>query len=296
MLGGTIDIVIPALGGAVLAALCYGTATVLQAVGVRRLAGAPAGARLSARLARATPYAAGLALDGAGFLASLAAFHSLPLFVVESVVASSVAVTALLSVAFLGARLRGPEVVGLVVVAAGLVALAVSATSGPADALAGGLAWWPLAGVALVGLVAAPVLLGDRRSARPGPAAPLTSGAAVVLLAVAAGLGFSGVGVAARVLALPHPWWRLVADPVAWALVAYAALSMLFYALALVHGSVTVVAALTFGVETVVPATIGLLWLGDRVRPGFAVVALAGFVATVAGCVALAGKAEVVER
>lgn len=288
---------IAALVGALLAALCYGTATVLQAVGVRRLAGAPAGARLSERLARATPYAAGLALDGAGFLASLAAFHSLPLFVVESVVASSVAVTALLSVAFLGARLRRAEVVGLVVVGAGLVALALSATSGPARGLSGTAGWLPLAGVALVGLVAAPTLVGGPgpRSTR-GSAARSTAGPTVVLLAVAAGLGFGGVGVTARVLALPHPWWRLVEDPVAWALVAYAALSIVLYALALVHGSVTVVAALTFGVETVVPAAIGLLWLGDRVRPGFVLVALTGFAATVAGCIALAGKAEVVER
>jgi len=64
------------------------------------------------------------------------------------------------------------------------------------------------------------------------------------------------------------------------------------YAAALQRGRVTMVAAITFGVETVVPALIGLALLGDRARPGFAPVAAAGFVVTVAAALALARLAE----
>lgn len=287
------------LVGALAAAVCYGAATVLQAVGVRRLASSPPGSGLLVRATRAVPYAAGLALDGLGFLASLASLRSLPLFVVESAVASSVAVTALLAVAFLGARLGRTEVVALVVIGVGLIALAASATSGPGLTLSDAGAWLLLVGVLVPVLLAlpVPVLAGQARRTPASPAARSRGvNPCVILLAVAAGLGFGGVGIAARVLQIPNSWWHLIADPVAWSLAAYAVVSLSCYALALARGSVTVVAALTFTVETVVPAGIGLAWLGDRVRPGFAMLAFLGFVATVGGCVALAGRAELIEQ
>jgi len=104
--------------GALLAALAYGAATVLQAVGVRRVAALPPGTALRDRARTGWPYAVGLALDALGFLASVAALRTLPLFLVESAVASSVAVTAVLSVVVLGVRLRTAEVVALMVVVA----------------------------------------------------------------------------------------------------------------------------------------------------------------------------------
>jgi hypothetical protein len=57
---------------------------------------------------------------------------------------------------------------------------------------------------------------------------------------------------------------------------------------ALQRGSVTSATAVMFAVETVVPAGIGLVFLGDATRPGFAVVAALGFVLTIAGTLALA--------
>src|SRR3954447_3424518 len=87
------------LVGAFAAAVAYGAATVLQAVGARR-AGPAAGpdAHLMLRLLRSLPSLAGLGLDVVGFGLSLAALRSQPLFVVQAIVASSLAVTALLVV------------------------------------------------------------------------------------------------------------------------------------------------------------------------------------------------------
>jgi drug/metabolite transporter (DMT)-like permease len=255
------------------AAFLYGAGTVLQAVGLRRAAGTVAGTRWS-RLWAARLYGVGLGLDGLGFLASIVALRDLPLFVVESVIASSVAVTAVLAVLFLGVRLSGAEVAALAAVAAGLVLLALGGAEGPGVALEPWSAWLLLA---LVAPVLALGLLASRLRDSSGPP----------LLAVTAGLGFAGVGVAARVLAIPQEWWRLLLDPVPWALLLYAVTALVAFGLALHKGSVTTTTAITFAVETVIPAIIGLAWLGDRVRPGMEAAALLGFCLTLGGSILL---------
>jgi hypothetical protein len=259
------------------AAALYGGGTILQAVGVRRAAAAE-GAALWARARAGRLYVVGLLLDGVGFLASLIALRTLPLFVVESAIASSVAITAVLAVLFLGVRLSRREVVALAGVGVGLVALAVSARVGTAAPLSRPASWLLLGStVPVAGLGA--VALRLRAS----------TGAAV--LAATAGMGFGGVGIAARVVAVPADLWRVVLDPVAWALVAFSAIAIPAYGFALQRGAVTTVAAVTFAVETVVPAAIGLLWLGDGVRAGEGPVAALGFVLTLVGSIALARHA-----
>ena len=262
---------------ALAAAFLYGGGTILQSVGVRRAAAA-GGEGVWARLRAGRLFGLGLLLDGVGFLASLLALRTLPLFVVESALASSVAITAVLAVLFLGARLRRREVGALVAVGIGLVALAVGARVGAAVPLTG-LAPWLLLGsvVPLAGLGVVAVRLGGSA----GPA----------LLAATAGLGFGGVGIAARVVVVPPAPWRLLLDPVSWAVVAFSVIAIPAYGAALQRGAVTTVAAVTFAAETVVPAAIGLVWLGDGVRPGAAPVAALGFVLTLAGSIALARHA-----
>lgn len=262
-----------ALVGAFGAAVLYGVGTVLQAEGLRRSARSHA-TTLWGRIEAGWLYGVGLALDGAGFLASLAALRSLPLFIVESAVASSVAVTAILAALFLGGKLDRPTVIALIVVGIGLVGLAAGAVEGPAKTLSGTAAW-------LVLILAVPVLalgfVGFRLAGAQG----------VALLATVAGLGFGGAGVAARTLNLDNGW-KVLSDPVAWALVVYGVLALAAFGLALQRGSVTVVAAITFSIETVVPAAVGLIWLGDQVREGLVWLTVLGFVFTLGGSVRLA--------
>ena len=49
---------------------------------------------------------------------------------------------------------------------------------------------------------------------------------------------------------------------------------------------------ITFAVETSVPSVLGLIFLGDAVRPHLHAVAIVGFAATLAGCVSLARLAD----
>ena len=52
------------------------------------------------------------------------------------------------------------------------------------------------------------------------------------------------------------------------------------------------ITAITFAVETVVPAVIGYLVLGDRARPGFLPVAVLGLLVTLGAAIALARYSE----
>ena len=267
--------------GAFGCAVAYGIATVLQAVATRRVEVADGfDPRLLVRLARSGPYLASMALDGLGFAAVVLALRTLPLFLVQAAVASSVGVTALIASRLLGVRLGRREVAALWGMGAGLLLLAVSARPEEATPLAVAGQWAVLGGlVPLAGLVA----VAARRPADQ----------ACLVLSATAGLGFGGVGIAARVLPVPHPWWHVAASPVPWALAGYAVIALYCYAAALQRGQVTSVAAVTFAVETVVPALVGLALLGDRSRAGFAPIAGAGFVVTLVAAVALARLAEV---
>lgn len=266
--------------GALAAAISYGIASVLQAVAARRTApsvGLDPG--LLVRLGSQLPYLAGLGLDLVGFLASLLALRRLPLFFVQSAIAGSVGVTAAVAVAVLGIRLQRRELAALAGLGIGLLLLAVSAQPDSGTPLPSPARWGLLAGVGLL------VGYGVALARVPG-----TPGAAG--LAVGAGLGFAGVGIAARTQVVPDPLWRLVADPLTWSIAGYGVLSVLLFGTALQRGSVTTASALTFSVETVVPAVVGLVLLGDRPRPGFAPVALTGFALTLAGALLLARYAE----
>ena len=198
----------------------------------------------------------------------------LPLFLVQAAVASSIGVTAVLAAA-IGARLVRRDIVSLMVLGAGLLLLAISAQPDQGTPLTLEVRWGLLASVLVLGAAGAVVARRAGRSSAPA-------------LAVLAGLAFTVVAVAARSLTVPTPLWHSLADPGLWAILALGGLGMLLFTTALQRGSVTSTTALMFAVETVVPAGIGLIFLGDTTRPGYAAVAAAGFVLTIAGTVGLA--------
>ena len=263
------------LACALFAALAYGSASVLQGVAARRAeSGSGLDPRLILRLARSVPYVTGVSLDLAAFVASLVALRTLPLFLVQSVVASSVGVTAVIA-AVVGVRLRGREIASLIVLGAGLLLLASSAQPEHGTPLALGLRWGLLASVVVLGAAGSLAARHTGRSSAPA-------------LAVLAGLAFTVVAVSARSLTVPSPLWHGLADPGVWAILTHGAVGMLLFSTALQRGSVTTTTALTFAVDTVIPAGIGLGFLGDTTRPGYAPIAAVGFVLTITGALTLA--------
>lgn len=256
---------------AVVATLASGSGSVLESMGVRR-AGAYGGRAADlVHLWRQPLYFAGLAIDLFGFGLAAAALQRLPLFLVQAMLAFSVGVTAILS-AFLGARLAPMGWTALALGAVGLAMLGASADLGPANVLP--LGWRfvlllmpiPIAGVAVL-------------ARRKGGAWTAQ------LLAFGAGLGFCVVGVAARTLVLPDPFWRVVLDPSVWALATNGCAAAVLFAMSLQRSGATAVTAIMFTTSTALSSLIGVAYLDDRVRPGFAVVAVIGFCCAVVGSV-----------
>lgn len=259
---------------AVLAAVATGSGSVLESIGVRR-AGAYGGtSRQLIGLRRQWIYFAGLSVDTLGFVFAVAALQWLPLFLVQTVLAFSVGITAALS-AFMGTRLAPAGWVALGVGAAGLVLLGVSAVPAPARTLEP--EWrWLLVGLALP--VVAIAWYAKRRS----------RGWTAGVLALAAGLGFSTVGVAARTLHIPDSVWQTLVEPSVWAIIVNALAATVVFAMALQVGRPTGVTAIMYTTKTAVASLVGLVYLDDEVRAGFGALAVIGFAAAIGGAIAAA--------
>lgn len=264
------------------ASVCYGTATVFQAVAARAAAGQGEGASrpgvdaaLFVRAVRQWRYLLGLALDGAGFLLQVVALRLIPIYAVGAALAASLAVTAVLATRVLAVRLSRTEWGAVAVVCAGLAMLGFA--SGP-EGRATAPPWleWALLGTA------AAVLLGGAAAGRlPGRSRAL-------VLGVCAGLGFGVPEVAVRLLDRPS-----LTDPALYALLLGGAAAFLLLTSAFAHGFVTTATAGMVLAETIAPAVVGVVWLGDRTREGLAWLAVLGFAVSVAGALALARFGEV---
>lgn len=265
------------LTAAFAAALAFGVAAVLQGVAVARVAPTGSGVdpRLLLRLLREAPFVITVLLNLLGFALHVVALQELPLFLVQVVLASAVAVTAVLSVAFLRTPLSAKQWGAVLAVCAGLGLLAMSAESGKAAEAGTGLR------LGLLGAVVAVALLGASAGRVGGP-----PGAA--LLGLVAGTGFGIVAVAARLLPPGLVPGEVLRDPALLVLGLAGATAFLLYATAMQHGSVTLATATLVVTQTAVPAALGLALLGDRVRPGTAPLAVVGFLLALGGATALA--------
>ncbi|SDJ47436.1 hypothetical protein SAMN04488074_102149 [Lentzea albidocapillata subsp. violacea] len=259
---------------AVLATLASGSGSVLASTGVRR-AGAYGGTSLDLiALRRQWLYFLGLGVDLLGFAFAAAALHRLPLFLVQSMLAFSVGVTATISV-FLGSRLGTPGWGALGVGAAGLILLGVSADPGPAQTLPPQWRWV----LVFMAVPVAAIALYARHHHHVW---------ATVALAFGAGVSYSIVGISARTLDFPDAVWRLVLEPAAWAIALNGLAAAVLFAMALQKGGPTTVTAIMFTTNTALSSAVGLIYLDDRVRAGYTTAAAAGFVLAITGAIAVA--------
>ncbi|MEU8264249.1 hypothetical protein AB0C02_26940 [Micromonospora sp. NPDC048999] len=260
------------------AAFCSATAATLQSIGARRIAAtAHLDPRLLYRLLRNGPYAAGLALDGASSGLTFTALRSVPLFAVQAVGAANLSIVAFLAMLVLRVKLSAQDALAIGGVIIGLVLLVISAVIGPPSEMPGVAGWWLLGAVVALAVGS---YLGSPRMRTPA------------LPGLLAGLSFGSAALGARLLGRIGSVGALVTSPITYALVIAGLNGLLLYAAALQRGSVTVASASTIVGQTVAPALVGWLLLGDRVRPGFAPVAVLGFVLAVTAAMALARHAQ----
>ncbi|WP_030682040.1 membrane protein [Streptomyces rimosus] len=271
-----------ALGSAV----CFGTASVLQAVAARATApgtgsGSGVDPRLLLRVLRQWRYLLGLALDGCGFLLELVALRSLPIYAVGAALAASLAVTAVVAVPLLHVRLSRAEWTAVAVVCGGLAMLGLASGAEGKGTGSTGLRFGVLA-------VALAILASGALAGR------LPDRARAAALGLGAGFGFGVVEVAVRLIPdlSPAP---LLSNPATYALLIGGGAAFLLLTSALQRGSVTAATAGMVIGETLGPALIGIVWLGDRTRAGLAPLGFAGFALAVLGALALARFGEAPE-
>ncbi|MGG8405526.1 hypothetical protein ACM614_02530 [Streptomyces sp. 12297] len=274
---------------AIAASICYGTGSVLQAVGSRKSARREAanadqrtqhgGPSLSstAKAAMTWEFIVGTVLDFIGFGLGALAARLLPLFLSQTVISANLVITAVLSVKMLGIRLTRREWSSIATVCLALVLLATAAGHEGDTHAPMSTHWWLLAITVLLmaGGTLAVRLLGSR---------------AAILAGLLSGLGFGALGVGVRILGGIDPFdpVKLLTDPALYAIVLAGVGGMYLHTVALQIGSVNgATAALVVG-ETVLPGAIGVLALGDASRPGYAWLAVLGFALAVTGAVAVA--------
>ncbi len=273
---------------ALLSALCYGVASVLQAISVRAAsrrsmakvgqAGEGVDTGLLVRMLRQGMFLGSMALDLLGFVAQLVALRRLPLFAVQAIIAANLAVTAIFAAWLMRVRLAAREWLAVAGVIVGVGLLSLSA--GAEGAARVGSAF-------KLGLIVAVVGVGVGGFA----VARLPNPARTPALGAIAGLGYGIVAVAARIL----PGFgalQLIKSPASYTLAAAGIVSFLLYATALEGGSVTTATAAVILAETAPPALIGVIFLGDTTRHGLAAVAAVGFVLAVICALALARFGE----
>ncbi|GLZ44865.1 hypothetical protein Acsp06_10500 [Actinomycetospora sp. NBRC 106375] len=223
-------------------------------------------------------YLGGLLLDIGGWVLTVLALRYMPIVAVQAIVAGQVGITVIASHWVFDTPLRrldlvaaGANIVGLAL----LVASARTDTSLITPSTAGVVAL--VAVFVVLAAVSVPVAIRSRRA---------------ILVAFLAGLAFGGTAVAVRMVDLRGSLAEMAgdaaADPVVWCLLGFAALGLGLYTVALGRGAVGPVVAVLAVTETLAPGLLGLVALGDGVRPGWVPWFLLGLVLALGGVVVLA--------
>ncbi|GAA2584310.1 hypothetical protein GCM10010435_72730 [Winogradskya consettensis] len=262
-----------ALAISIFGAFAYAAGSILQAVGARRSVN-------TVKTLGHPLYLIGVTLDMAAWVGSMVALGTLAVYLVESVLASSLALTVLAARIFLKSHLRNRDIVAVAVSIAALTVIAMSA--GPQEAVA--------ASTGLrIGFLSAAVMLAGigwaaARAAPPG------------VVAAIAGLSLGGAAVAGRALPVPdQPMADIPAtllsvatEPLTWALVTFGVSGMVLYTHALQKGQVGPVTAVLWIAEVIAPSAVALALLGDTVRAGWELPAALAALVTVGAAVMLA--------
>lgn len=263
-------------------AVCNGTAAVLQKVSADKEKNVSnLDARLLWRLFQDKPYLIGIALDLLGWVLTIIAVHYLPLFLVEAVIAASIVVTALIERIFRhrAVGLKAYAAIGIIVVGLGLLAL--SAAPERARPISNLLRWLIVLAPGLIALVA--FVLARRKS----------YGTAIGL-AILSGLAFGCTSVIGRIFTVSRPLWHTTYNPLIFALIASGVLGILLFSIALQRALATVVSASMTASQTLIPAIVGILFLGDEARNGLWYLVVIGTSLTLGGItfLALSNKAS----
>jgi hypothetical protein len=247
----------------VFGAVCYAAASILQALAARR----------SASLAQTFGhplYLIGIGCDALAWIGSMIALRELAVYLVESILAGSLALTVVAARFILRSRLRRRDVAAVAASVIALTVLALSAGSQHSMTATPQVRLWLCAAATTAAMIG----WGASRLNSPG------------LVAAIGGLCLGGAALTGR--ALPTAPMAIVTEPLTAALLIFAVTGMLMYAHALQIGQVGPVTAVHWTAEVVAPSAIALLLLGDTVRAGWQLPAAIAGVITLGAAALLA--------
>ncbi len=250
------------LGAALLAAVLFGVAGVVQAIAARRY-----GLFSWMMVGVGMTYLLGWGLH-------LVAIAHVPLYVAQVGIAISLVVTAILAATVVGEPLSPRHWVAIATMVVGLVLVVMAA--GPV----GSTHFETERTLVLYAGAAVTLLLGL-------VAIRFEGAGSGVALGVLAGVAYGGSPISTRALVDPH----LDAETIVPALtvVAYGLLGFWLCSVALRRAAVTAVNAPLILLETLVPAIVGIAIFDDQVRSGWWPVAVGGFALSTAGALVLCG-------
>jgi drug/metabolite transporter (DMT)-like permease len=229
-------------------------------------------ATLLLRLLRNGPYMFGTILELAGYGLSLVALRILPLFLVQSVIAASVVVTAVGDRLILHTKISHRNIFAIIIVLIGLVFLSISAE--PSRAVMGS------SSVRLL-LELSPILIGVIGIVF----IYIRNNISAMVLAALAGLSFGTTSTIGRIIVYPHPLWRLGESPLTWGLIASALLGQYLFTLALQRTTATKGNATMIALQTLGPALCGLIFFNDKIRSGYELIVVLGAALVIIGCI-----------
>ncbi len=250
------------LGAALLAAVLFGVAAVVQATAARR----------SGLISWLMVLVAVIYMFGWGL--HLVAIAYVPLYVAQVGIAASIVVTALIAATVVGEPLARRHWWAIASMVVGLALLVVAAGSVGDHVFTSDrtLALYVGFGLTLTLGLGASRLHGARGGA---------------LLGLLGGVAYGGSPIATR--SLVDPAWNIETIAPALTIALYGVLGFWLYTLALQRASVTAATAPLVLFETLVPAVVGLTVFGDGVREGWWPTAVVGFVLSIVGALVLTG-------
>ncbi|MDL2341479.1 MAG: hypothetical protein QFB87_00155 [Patescibacteria group bacterium] len=241
---------------ALLCAVCNGSAAVLQKISADKEKNVQSlDAGLLWRLAQNKTYLAGIVLDILGWVFTLYAVHYLPLFLVEAIIAANIVFTALLERFVRHQALSRKAYTAISIILAGLVLIALASAPEKAHPISRFIELLILLSplpIALAGLLLA-------RSKRY---------IACIGLAALGGLSFGDTSIIGRIFSPSIPLWHTLYSPQVFALIASGTLGVLLFSIALQRAQATIVNATMSASQTLIPALVGIVFLGDRARGG----------------------------
>jgi drug/metabolite transporter (DMT)-like permease len=253
------------------AAVLFGGAAVLQASVVRRAENADhlRGFLLAVRHHRELLLVAGCYLMG--FALHAVAIWHLPLYLAQATIAMALPVTTV-TVGLIHEQVTRRQWLSVATVVAGLMLLAAGAgAAGPSRHSM----WFP---VALVIGLAVLIAVALSRHVTSGP-----------VLGAVAGLGYAGCAISLRGIRLPIDAGTIVS---ALAVAGFGLVAFWLYSAALQHSAVSAATASLVVAETGAPTVVGLVLLGDAIRPGWTPAIALGIALAIAGAIGVGHGAQ----